>query len=366
MYNVSAAIACSVLSALALAASGVAGPKIACDDTVKDFGILNSNTQAMDHTFTVWNRGDATLQIQGVVSGCGCTTANTGSNTLGPGENTPIKVHFTLHGRKGPQRKDIRIVSDDPLTPQLVLQVACDIQLPIDTDVTGFYFGRTVAESQEVARTVLVKAASNVTFNITGVDTSTAPSVIVETRTVETGKVYAITATVRMDTLSSGMTTEKIAIRTDCPALPELLLPVSLYKAEEVTIIPNELPLLERVIALDEVTRDLYLRLQGTNRWEFFDVEPVGTIRVSVVNRQPHQLTIHLSNLAGIDDIGSQKLAVTVRCPATGADRRIEVKIRRYVPKSVPGPRAVHTTNSMGTGTFRQIPRRTPDRRTTP
>lgn len=337
-----------------------AAPTIACDEPVKDFGTVNNNTQSLDCAFTVWNRGTGDLQIMGVNSSCGCTTANAGESTVKPGASTHIKASFTLMGRKGVQKKEIRVTSNDPNTPQLVLQLSCDIRLPIETDATGFFFSRIPADSQTVSRTVRMYAASNVTFRISSIDTSAAPSVILDMATTETGRVYALTATVRMDKVPAGFTQERITVFTDHPAFSKIELPVSLYKSEEVMVIPNELPLLDTVLRQPEVRRDLYLRIQGTNMWEFFDIEPVGNFHVVVEERAAGRCRIVLSNLSVVDDAGTMRLAVTVRSPTTGAERRLEVKLRRYVPKRPAGAGASHTTTHSENGTFRQIRKKDP------
>jgi hypothetical protein len=321
----------------------LAAPRIVCEQLVKDFGALDSNTQSLEHAFVLWNRGDTDLEIRDVVSGCGCATANAGEKTLRPGSNTTIRATLSLAGRKGALKKDIRVASNDPLTPQLVLQVACDVRLAVDAEPAGMNFG-SVGPSQVVSRTVNVRAASNVTFAVTSVDTSAAPSVVVETRTVEPGRTYAVTATIRPGKLPGGVAQEKIVVHTDHPAIPAVVIPVTAYKCEDVAVIPNELALLENDISKSEVRRDLYLRVQATNRWEFFDVEAIGGFKVAVERRDAGHCRVVLSDLKGLDESGNMRLAITAKCVATGAERRLELKLRRYTPKrsSVAGaPHAV-------------------------
>jgi hypothetical protein len=333
-----------------------AAPSIVCDEPAVNFGTVNNNTQSLVHTFTVWNRGDSDLQINGLQSSCGCTTANAGDSTVRPGASTTIKASFALLGRKGAQKKEIRLASNDPLTPLLLLQIACDIRLDIDPDVTGFFFSRVATDSQNVSRVVRLRAASNVTFRVTSVDTSSAPSVVVEVATVETGSVYSVTATVRMDALPAGLTQERITIRTDHPSFQSIELPVSLYKAEEVMVVPNELPLLDTAFRQTTVRRDIFLRIQGTNRWEFFDVESVGDFKVTVEDRVPGRCRIVLSELSGVDEAGTLRLAVTVRSPDTGSERRIEVPLRRYVPKRQPGAGTTQPAGRLETGRRTVLP----------
>lgn len=339
------------------AVSGAA-PVISCDEKVRDFGILNVNTQALEHAFTVWNRGDSDLQILAVKSGCGCTSANAGENTVKPGSSTAIKARFSPQGRKGVQRKEISVLSNDSATPVLTLQMACDIQLSIDSDASGFYFGRLASPSQAVSRTVHLRAASNVVFTISSVETSAAPSVAVESTTVETGRVYSLTATVRPDALSSGMIQERVTVRTDHPSFPAIDLPVTIYRLEEVGVIPNDIPLLDSAVRLPEVRRDIYLRINGTNKWEFFDIEPVGDFKLRVEDRTATHCRIALSDLGALDEAGTLRLAVTVRSPSTGAERKLEARLRRYIPRRSAGTTVTNLTNRPSAGVFRELRRK--------
>lgn len=349
----------TVLSGLALllfftTVSGAA-PRISCDDKVRDFGILNVNTQVLEHTFTVWNKGDGDLQILAVKSGCGCTSANAGENTVKPGASTEIKARFTPQGRKGLQRKEISVTSNDPSTPVLTLQIACDIQLSIDSDASGFYFGRLVSPSQTVSRTVHLRAASNVVFNISAVETSAAPSVVVQATTVETGRVYSLSATVRPDALCSGMIQERVTVHTDHPSFAAIDLPVTLYKIEEVGVIPNDIPLVDSAVRLPEVRRDIYLRISGTNKWEFFDIEPVGEFKLRVEERTATHCRIALSDLGSLDEAGTLRLAVAVKSPTTGAERKLEVRLRRYIPRRSAGTTVTTLTNRPSSSIFREL-----------
>jgi hypothetical protein len=349
------AAAFSVSAALAWGA-----PRIECDGKTRDFGVINTNTQALEHTFVLWNSGDSDLVIAKVQSSCGCTTANVGENSLKPGTSTSIKARFTLNGRKGVQRKDITVVSNDQSTPELALQVACDIRLSIDTDASGFFFGRMISASQTVSRTVNIRAASNVVFTVTSVDGSAAPSVTLETTVVETGRAYAVTATVKPDSLSSGMIQERVTVHTDHHAIRAIDLPVTLYKTEEVGVLPNDIPLLDAAIRQAEVRREMFLRITGTNKWEFFDVEPEGDFKVRVEEMSPTHCRIVLSGLSSVDEAGTSRLVFTVRNPATGAERQIHVRLRRYIPKRTSFPRTTVSTNRQSSTDFRDAKMKDP------
>ena len=59
------------------------------------------------------NSGNSTVTITSVQPSCGCTTAELGKRTYGPGEAGEIKAVFTLGDRVGEQEKIIYVATDD-------------------------------------------------------------------------------------------------------------------------------------------------------------------------------------------------------------------------------------------------------------
>ena len=71
-------------AAPAAPATNAIGPKIKFEETMYDFGKVQSGT-AVKHTYTFTNIGDEALEIKGVQPQCGCTAANDWTKRVEPG-----------------------------------------------------------------------------------------------------------------------------------------------------------------------------------------------------------------------------------------------------------------------------------------
>lgn len=90
-----------------------------------DFGTVPNNAP-VDHVFRVHNAGDGPLEISGVNTSCGCTTAIVGRERLAPGESTELRVIYDPLAHDGATGEFMRVVyvrSDDPDTPEATLTI---------------------------------------------------------------------------------------------------------------------------------------------------------------------------------------------------------------------------------------------------
>jgi LEA14-like dessication related protein len=320
--------------AILLASSAFGAPRIACDEPVKDFGAVDNNTQSLVHAFALHNRGDAPLNVLGIHSSCGCTTATVGDKTVAPGSSTLIRAVLTLQGRKGPQRKPVHITTNDPMTPQFDLTIACDIRLPIDAEPSGFFFTPTVAASNATERTVRVSAVSNVTFRIVGVDTSTVTRADIEVSEEETGRVFAVTARLR-PTAASGYTREEVVVRTDHAAIPRIVLPLVVFVPEEVSVVPTEMFLTPTALTQSPLRREVLLRVAGTNAWTIADVRAEGGFTMAETNRGPRRSVFDLSDLGRPADLPGKRILIKARCETDGRERDFAIPLRLWTPRPV-------------------------------
>jgi len=101
--------------------SVTAAPQIWAEETEASFGVVIEG-ESVELTFTLENRGDEVLTIDNIHTGCGCTVARLDSEALAPGESTLLKLTFRTKGYGGQVvSRAIRVYSDDPETPELVL-----------------------------------------------------------------------------------------------------------------------------------------------------------------------------------------------------------------------------------------------------
>ena len=106
--------------------------KIELSATEFDFGTI-PNTESVSQVFQVRNLGGEKLEITGVSTSCGCTTAETGSRSLPPGEATDLTVTYDPQAHDGATGEFMRMVyvrSDDPGTPEATLTIRVTVVEP--------------------------------------------------------------------------------------------------------------------------------------------------------------------------------------------------------------------------------------------
>ena len=115
-----------------------------------DFGTF-LNTGPVSQVFQVRNVGQGWLEITGVSTSCGCTTAEVASRRLAPGEATDLRVTYdprVHNGATGAFLRQVYIRSNDPNTPEATLTIRVTVVSPEgtsgqpaldDTDVATLY-----------------------------------------------------------------------------------------------------------------------------------------------------------------------------------------------------------------------------------
>ena len=104
-------------------------PKLEVDTTQHDFGTIPA-TDTVQTVFKVRNTGGKTLEISRIQTSCGCTAAMMGSQSLKPGESSPLKVTFDPRGKAGRQARTLWLFTNDPdpANAQKQLVIQADIQ----------------------------------------------------------------------------------------------------------------------------------------------------------------------------------------------------------------------------------------------
>jgi hypothetical protein len=126
----------AALLVLALAVGYAALPQvpghIELSATQFDFGAV-ANTGPVSHTFQVHNIGQGPLEITGVATSCGCTSAAVAEDRLAPGTSTDLTVTYDplVHdGATGEYMRLVYVRSDDPATPEASLTIHVNVVAP--------------------------------------------------------------------------------------------------------------------------------------------------------------------------------------------------------------------------------------------
>jgi len=114
-------------------------PRIACDAPVFKFGDRDE-TETVEHTFVISNTGSKPLEILKIKAACGCTATSMGRRILPPGESENLKATLKLKGRRGLQKKSIRVQSNDATQPVLTLWMegTARVELALDSAFVNF------------------------------------------------------------------------------------------------------------------------------------------------------------------------------------------------------------------------------------
>jgi hypothetical protein len=127
-----AVLGMGLLGAAAYAAATSGPGRIELSATELDFGTV-PNTGPVSHEFQVRNVGRGPLEISGVSTSCGCTTAEVESRRLERGESTTLRVTFDPQVHNGELGRFLRLVyvrSDDPAMPEASLTIWVTVIAP--------------------------------------------------------------------------------------------------------------------------------------------------------------------------------------------------------------------------------------------
>jgi hypothetical protein len=134
-----ALLAMGLVGAAAYAAVTSGPGRIELSATEFDFGAV-PNTGPVSHEFQVRNAGRGPLEISGVSTSCGCTTAEVESQHLEQGESTTLRVTFDPQAHDGAVGEYLRMVyvrSNDPATPEASLTIRVTVVAPQPAGTTG-------------------------------------------------------------------------------------------------------------------------------------------------------------------------------------------------------------------------------------
>jgi hypothetical protein len=109
-------------------------PQLVIQQTSHDFGDIKQG-ETVSHDFVLSNSGGDLLKISNVKASCGCTAATPEKNELAQGESTNLTVRFNSSGRMGKQNKTVRVFTNDPQNPEMVLTITGTVVK--STDVSG-------------------------------------------------------------------------------------------------------------------------------------------------------------------------------------------------------------------------------------
>ncbi len=112
-----------------------------------------------DRTPLTWrleNHGNADLIIDRVRSGCGCAVVQLaeGEKVIPPGGVVELKGEFNSRGRRGPQKKGVRVYSNDPEEPSMELSLKATVQVLYNITPASLLNLRGVRRGEAASKTL--------------------------------------------------------------------------------------------------------------------------------------------------------------------------------------------------------------------
>ncbi len=295
--------------------AAMAAPTIMSPDPVYDFGELD-NSNKVSRDFIVKNVGDDALVISDVKTTCGCTVAELEKNTLAPGEETTIAAVFNLKGKQGIQSKKITVMSNDPETPNYILEIKGNSVATISLEPTLLNLGRIVDNDAHSQLVTVRSTKEGHTFKIEKIVVPEDAQFTAEVEEVEPGKEYRITATTQPG-LVAGMLNGRITVMTDDPSRKMLSISVYGHVIGALQLRPDVVTIRANAdVDAPRATQYLQVLPGRAKSFELLDViAPIPDMKAELIKRKDNDYHIKLSEMPVDNSLKDKELIVTTNLP---------------------------------------------------
>lgn len=301
-----------VLPAMASAAAGpearpapvvanasATAPRLVVTDRVFDFGTVQKGT-SLRHDFIIHNRGNAPLDISEVRPACGCTTAGEWTRTLAPGASGSIPVKFDSAQFSGPITKTVTVISNDPATPETVLEIKGIVRSPVMVSNPVIIFPALTDPTQSATRSVTIRHEIEGALKLSDL-TCDKPNFKPVLKEIVPGRDFELQVTT-VPPFESGTHTARIALKTSNADMPTIIVQAVVTVLPAVQIAPTELMIPIAKLAAPEKRYIVVLNHRGGDL-QLSDLETNARGVDFSVQRNPdgRQFTIALTFPAGFD-----------------------------------------------------------------
>lgn len=135
-------------------------PKIQFESINYDFGKVKEG-EKVRHLFKFKNIGDEPLHIKKVISTCDCTAAIVSKKILVPQEEGEIEAVFDSTKKVTNETKLIKVSSNDPNTPHLILTMKGEVIPEIKIEPQELNFGEITYNRKEIVKTLKISFPAN-------------------------------------------------------------------------------------------------------------------------------------------------------------------------------------------------------------
>ncbi len=102
-------------------------PIVTLDETEFHFGLLDPHA-TVSHSFTVRNKGQASLTVEVQNTSCKCTVGKLGSNVLLPGGQTDVTLTWNTGYQIDHYEQTATLRTNDPMSPEVTLTVQGEVR----------------------------------------------------------------------------------------------------------------------------------------------------------------------------------------------------------------------------------------------
>lgn len=233
----------SLLAAGAAVAAGVAfagegRPKLVCEEPVYDYGSVD-NTVPVEHAFVLRNEGTAPLAITQIKTGCGCTSASAGTNSIPAGGQTTVSARLSLHGRVGLREVSIYVSTDDPDQPHCQLRFTGTALASFEIVPSSIMLSLS-KEDPVATQDVRVVSRSDEPMNVTGIRQS-PEALDVRIVTNRPGHEFTVSVAARAPQEQGDLRGGSLELLTDHPRHPVVAIPFGIVRYADLAVAPREL-----------------------------------------------------------------------------------------------------------------------------
>jgi len=214
------------------------GPRIEFAEMVYEFGKVRSG-EVVTHSFVFTNIGTATLEINDVRPGCGCTTAGTWDKKVEPGKTGSIPLQFNSANFGGVVMKQATVTCNDPSRSNIVLQINGTVWKAIEVTPTMVVFN--VPSEAQTNDTKVVRIVSNLDQPLALSDLQcTNSSFNAELKTVKEGKEFELRITA-MPPFDLPSVVAPVTLKTSSTDMPVINVSAYAMVQQPVTVTPSQI-----------------------------------------------------------------------------------------------------------------------------
>jgi hypothetical protein len=244
-------------------------PKVVVDATEYSFGTLDVASSG-SHDFVFANEGDGPLVLSVGKTSCRCTTSKLDRQRVPPGGSTKVTLTWKAADNIGPYTQTASILTNDPVRPQVTLAITGQITARARFVPTNLVFTRLTAGESATGQARLFCYLEK-PLKIVGhawSDAATAPLLEAAWQPLSAAELkdeplarsgWLVKVTLKPG-LPQGLLAQRLVLRTDLPALPEMTLPVEALIGSEIAIVGQGWNPETGVLDLGEVSRQTGLQ----------------------------------------------------------------------------------------------------------